>query len=460
VLARAVDDFRRGNIVQMDDDFDQDPSLWTSIRDYAATLGRWGWAVIVCGILGELATVILFFVALAHAPVPEGADAGIWLMLSLIVGALVAIPFFAFHQQRLEHISQVKSVSLRHAEQGKAWQEKLDDIEQSKKTAIANAGDRISRLEAENVRLQEVNTTLRDARDYRTSLTVQLRNETNPDGNAAQFRIEVTNRHTHRMVDNVRVRVVSLINADGTDPKDRLPLVKPLLAITGSGRPPQNAYKTECSIAALNSALFDLVLVHSGRRHNHSVAYGECEVWQPQPQHLHGPKWQLTHAALQSLGSGMYRIGIEVQGRDVEPVRREFVFWGDKNGPRCVEANDTEWQSAQPLSFHPADIELLPAEMHPHQLEALKRELAKPEYDGMLPSAVFWKINDDTHGLCGLSKSRFVPANNVDSVKEDRRDRVVIVTEDYLSRFPSGIPGFPNAVRRSDFDIAWKEVRG
>jgi hypothetical protein len=72
---------------------DQDTSIWQSAKEYATALGHWGWVVIVGGILGELVTVVVFFVTLAHAPMPNTGAAWIWLLLSIIVLTLVGIPF-------------------------------------------------------------------------------------------------------------------------------------------------------------------------------------------------------------------------------------------------------------------------------------------------------------------------------------------------------------------------------
>jgi hypothetical protein len=97
--------------------------------------------------------------------------------------------------------------------------------------------------------------------------------------------------------------------------------------------------------------------------------------------------------------------------------------------------------------------------MHPHQLRALETELRKPEYDGMSAEAAYRKIDKDKT-MGGLSEVQFVTAAALVTIPENRRHRAIIVTDEEMALFPGGLPGFPNAIRRSDFDIAWQAVGG
>ena len=86
------------------------------------------------------------------------------------------------------------------------------------------------------------------------------------------------------------------------------------------------------------------------------------------------------------LDPGKYKVTIEVQGRDFVPVRKQFVFWEDKTGQHCVDANDSSAQSTAPLEFAPIDLDTLPAEMHPHQLRA-----QRPNSASRSTTACQWK---------------------------------------------------------------------
>jgi hypothetical protein len=148
-----------------------------------------------------------------------------------------------------------------------------------------------------------------------------------------------------------------------------------------------------------------------------------------------------------------------VQGRNVLAVRKQFVFWGDKTGPHCVDADDPSAQSTEPLEFPPAEFDTLPPNMHPHQLRALVTELRKPAYDGMTADEVYRKMEEDPT-MCGLSQVRFVTAGALENTTLKPGKWPIFISDEELASFPSGIPGFPNAIRRSDFDIAWQTARG
>jgi hypothetical protein len=292
-----------------------------------------------------------------------------------------------------------------------------------------------------------------DARKFRNALSLgPLQAEPDSQGGMTLFRLEVRNGDTHRTIDDVCIRMVSLVCIDSGDDREILPIARPLLAIAGSGHPPE----TRRNLTASDSLLFDFVRVHCDRRANHSLCYGEYV--KDQPFLWQGiERWRLAHDP--HLGSGKYRVTIEVQGRNVLPVRKQFVFWGDKTGSHCLDADDPSAQITEPLEFAPNEFDTLPANMHPHQLRALETELGKPEYDGMTVEAAYRKIERD-RTMCGLSGVRFVTATAFETLPENRRDKAIVISEEEIARFPGGIPGFPNAIRRSDFDIAWQAIRG
>jgi|JI10StandDraft_1071094.scaffolds.fasta_scaffold38193_4 hypothetical protein len=283
-----------------------------------------------------------------------------------------------------------------------------------------------------------------------------LHTEAHPDGGMTLFRLEVRNNNSHRTVDDVCVRVISLVRLDGIDVRELLPIARPLLAISGSGRLPSNPPETCRDLVASDSLPFDLVSVYCDRKGGHALCYGECIKDYPF-QFQGNERWRLTHDT--GLRSGKYKVTIQIQGRDVIPIRKVFVFWGDKTGAHCVDANDPAAQSTRPLEFAPTELELLPPEMHPHQLRALVAHLRKPAYDCMTADEVYRKIDDDVPGMCGLANVRFLTQCALENtiLKPDKWP--IVVSDQEVASFPGGIPGFPNAIRRSDFDIAWKTAR-
>ena len=297
-----------------------------------------------------------------------------------------------------------------------------------------------------------------DARKFQHALSLgALQAEPHPDGSMALFRLEVRNNDGHRTIDDVCIRTVSLVRVDGSDDHERLQIARPLLAITGSGQMPSNPPETRRNLAASDSLLFDFVRVYCDRRGGHTLCYGECV--KDHPFLFQGSeRWRLAHDAV--LRSGKYKVTIEVQGRNVLSVRKQFVFWGDKTGPHCVDAADPSAQSPVPLVFAPTEFDTLPPNMHPHQLRALVTELRKPAYDGMPADEVYRKLDDDVPMMCGLSQVRFVTAGALENTPLKPGKWAVIISDEELASFPGGIPGFPNAIRPSDFDIAWQTARG
>ena len=192
-----------------------------------------------------------------------------------------------------------------------------------------------------------------DARKFQNALMLgDLQCEPDPEGWATLFRLEVRNNDVHRTIEDVCIRTVSLVRVDDSDGHERLPFTKPLLAITGTGRMPSSQPETCRILVASDAVFFDFVWVHSHRKAGHSLQYGECiKDW---PFMVQGTeRWKLAHEAF--LDPGKYKVTIEVQGKDVVPVRKQFVFWGDKTGQHCVDANDPSAQSTDPLEFAPID---------------------------------------------------------------------------------------------------------
>jgi hypothetical protein len=62
--------------------------------------------------------------------------------------------------------------------------------------------------------------------------------------------------------------------------------------------------------------------------------------------------------------------------------------------------------------------------------------------------------------MCGLAKVRFLTKADLEKTNMLKPDEwPIVVSEEEAANFPGGVPGFPNGIRRSDFDIAWKTAR-
>lgn len=70
--------------------------------------------------------------------------------------------------------------------------------------------------------------------------------------------------------------------------------------------------------------------------------------------------------------------------------------------------------------------------LHPHQMETLAAELADATYGGLSADEAYERI-----------------------ASRDTAKRLAATQYEGVSGFPTGTPGFPNKVRRADFDIAW-----
>lgn len=77
----------------------------------------------------------------------------------------------------------------------------------------------------------------------------------------------------------------------------------------------------------------------------------------------------------------------------------------------------------------------------------------------MTAEAAYRKIDRDKT-MCGLSQVRFLTSAELEQTPLKKDKWAIVISDEEKSRFPSGIPGFPAAIRRSDFDIAWQAVRG
>lgn len=95
--------------------------------------------------------------------------------------------------------------------------------------------------------------------------------------------------------------------------------------------------------------------------------------------------------------------------------------------------------------------------LHPHQHAALLAELRQPEYRNLTADKAFGRISQP-NALHRLGTTRFLTQAAYDSLHPKRRPILfVIITEEQARAFPSGIPGFPNKLRREWFDAAWSE---
>ena len=143
-------------------------------------------------------------------------------------------------------------------------------------TAIASPDD-IARM-GKSVEIEKLLAgQSEDAHRFRNALSLgDMQIDPHPEGYMTLFRLEVWNGDSHRTIDDVCIRLVSLVRVDGGDDHERLTTTKPLLALTGTGHMPSNPPETSRDLMASDSILFDFVRVYSDRKANHSLCYGEC----------------------------------------------------------------------------------------------------------------------------------------------------------------------------------------
>ena len=94
--------------------------------------------------------------------------------------------------------------------------------------------------------------------------------------------------------------------------------------------------------------------------------------------------------------------------------------------------------------------------LHPHQHAALVAELREPRYRNKTADRVFDLVSQK-NVLHRLGTTRFLTQAQYDATRV-KPALYVIVSEETASAFPTGIPGFPNKMRRAWFDAAWAEV--
>lgn len=87
--------------------------------------------------------------------------------------------------------------------------------------------------------------------------------------------------------------------------------------------------------------------------------------------------------------------------------------------------------------------------MHPHQLEVLRAELKRPEYQGLSPEEAFRLVNAP-ETIKRLTQTKFIAPGVSVSPKHPLASAIVVAGD-----FPQGIPGMPNKVRRDEFDAAF-----
>lgn len=97
--------------------------------------------------------------------------------------------------------------------------------------------------------------------------------------------------------------------------------------------------------------------------------------------------------------------------------------------------------------------------LHPHQHAALVARLREPDLAGLSADAAFAALSGDKN-LLGLRALSFLPQPVYDALSPKRRHpRLVPVGAEVEKQFPGGVPGFPNKLRRADFDAAFAEAR-
>lgn len=99
--------------------------------------------------------------------------------------------------------------------------------------------------------------------------------------------------------------------------------------------------------------------------------------------------------------------------------------------------------------------------LHPHQHMAIVAELSKPEYGVLAAEAAFLFLANPARLRDRLGTVRFLTSTQLAALLEKHRPLAVVLIDDAtVLAFPSGVPGFPNKLRREWFDRAWTEARG
>jgi hypothetical protein len=331
------------------------------------------------------------------------------------------------------------------------WQERLNALEQSKKEAIAKAGDEYSRLQMDYYRIQEDNAKLREADNFKHALQLKF---LGPRAGAnlqfqTLFRLEAINTNAYRTLEGVCVKVLSIAG-------DRRKVTAEsgrLLTISGTdNHMPNSPCEVRRDLTAKDSLVFDLARVHPPPG-NHSLVYGEC-VEGPQPEYgSKQPTWRRPDGAL---FPGRYRVVVEARAKDVAPVRMAVDFWGDKAGVHCEEVDgDSELRAAE-LSIEERYGSAGRLE-HEHHWQALRDKLQERTFAEMTPVDAYGRLCDSTWG--SLHYRRFVTKDGFALLSDGEKLSAVLVSDECAAKFAGGIPGFPNAVHYDDFLAAWNAVR-
>lgn len=97
--------------------------------------------------------------------------------------------------------------------------------------------------------------------------------------------------------------------------------------------------------------------------------------------------------------------------------------------------------------------------LHPHQHRALVEYLRTREETA---DEVFASFYPKSKMALRLATVKFVTQSYLDGLRPKDLERLgpyCVVTPEELARFPTGIPGFPNRLRREWFDAAWVEAK-
>jgi hypothetical protein len=322
----------------------------------------------------------------------------------------------------------------------------------------SSPSQRLLETEVMSLREERYNETQYRFRSVKPTVSFgTILSEDHPDGGMTTFRVEIRNDSAERTVDDVSLRVTSLARLDTPDSPEIISGAFPLLAISGTGPLPFSPMATTGHVSPSDHLIFDLLNVRWDRRGGSELSCGEC-IKAYRGNYQGAEFWRILHPY--AMKAGKYRITLQLRARDTVPVTKQFVFWGDRHGARCVPTDDNSALSNQPLDFAPIDLDTMPPEMHPHQLRAVKEVLQRSDYDGMTPDEAYLSIDSDVPNMHGLANVVFLTPSKRAVVSVKPHHWVVAITEDEAAAFPTGIPGFPNAIRRADFDIAWNAVRG
>lgn len=88
--------------------------------------------------------------------------------------------------------------------------------------------------------------------------------------------------------------------------------------------------------------------------------------------------------------------------------------------------------------------------MHQHQLDYLAAELRK-HADAAKAYAELARPPKSFLAVSFMRQSKF------DRINPKLRRGMVAVSDEYADKFPGGVPGMPNLIRRDEFDAAWSQ---